>query len=164
MPGVLAEFGTVHLALLDAGEHAEVCLQEFELVLPHLAPQGVIIFDDAQEIPHSNHYSLPLPLGKLTLVLPMLIIQNYLGNRDAVRTSASDPADPATVPNSRFVNQLQTLDLQDNREAAFCVMGRWHKMLAYGPPAFIEKAAPLTDVGLLRQAAGKLAVRLGIET
>lgn len=161
LPKLLAEFGTVHVALLDGSEHPEVCLVEFEETLKHLASDGVILVDDAQPIPVSQEYPLPRPLGKLTLILPMLIVGNYLRNRGTVRASASDVGDPSTVPDAAFIKQLDGLPV-DAVGASFCVMGTWHRMLAYGNPRFVAMAEALTDVGLLRRTAGRLLSRLGL--
>jgi predicted O-methyltransferase YrrM len=152
LPQVLAELGTVHFALLDGGEHPEVCLAEFELVVKHLAPEGALLIDDAQPIPRKRDYALQRPLGKVNLILPMLLIEEYLRHRREVRAAGSDTGDSTTVPDAHFLSELKGLDLE-NRGAAFCVMGTWHRMLAYGSPKFVEGAAELTDVGLMRRTA-----------
>ncbi len=152
LPPVLAELGTVHFALLDGGEHPEVCLAEFELVTKHLAPEGALLIDDAQPIPRKQDYALQRPLGKVNLILPMLLIEEYLRHRGEIRAAGSDTNDSTTVPDAHFLSELKGLDL-NNRGAAFCVMGTWHRMLAYGSPKFVEGAAELTDVGLMRRAA-----------
>jgi predicted O-methyltransferase YrrM len=158
LPGILADLGTVHFALLDGGEHPEVCLAEFEQVVKHLAPDGALLVDDAQPIPLADDYPLTRPLGKVNLILPMLLIRDYLEHRDALRAAASDPNDPASVPDAQFVNELKGLRL--GQDAAFCVMGTWHRMLAYGSPRFVTKAGELSDVGLVRKAVRHLLNRL----
>jgi len=162
LPDVLADVGTVHLALLDGGEHPEVCLVEFEETLKHLARDGVVLVDDAQPIPSAVEYPLPRPLGKLTLILPKLILENYLGHRAEVHSNASDPDDPRTIPDAEFIRQLEGLRLGVADAPTFCVMGTWHRMLAYGNPAFVAKAEWLTGVGLMRRVAGRLLNRLGL--
>lgn len=163
LPELLTEFGTIHVALLDGGEHPEVCLVEFEETLKHLASDGVILVDDAQPIPVSKEYPLPRPLGKLTLILPMLIVRNYLRNRGGVRANASDVGDQSTVPDATFIKQLESLTIDGAAGASFCVMGTWHRMLAYGNPRFVAMAEALTDVGLVRRTAGRLLSRLGLD-
>ena len=152
LPQVLAELGVVHFALLDGGEHPEVCLAEFELVATHLAPEGALLIDDAQPIPCRQDYALQRPLGKVNLILPMLLIEEYLRHRGEIRAAGSDASDSTTVPDAHFLGELKGLDL-DNRGATFCVMGTWHRMLAYGSPKFVQSAAELTDVGLMRRTA-----------
>jgi predicted O-methyltransferase YrrM len=161
LPSVLKEIGTVQFALLDGGEHPEVCLAEFELVTKHLAPEGALLVDDAQPIPEKSDYKLQRPLGKVNLVLPMLLIDDYLQHRNGIRAAASDTKDPRTVPDARFINELQRLHAVDD-SASFCVIGTWHRMLAYGSPKFVEVVSHLSDVGLMRRAARGVLDKLGL--
>lgn len=154
LPEVLTDLDQVHFFYLDGGAHPEVCLAEFEKAMMHLAPEGVILVDDAQQIPPSKNYQLPRPLGKATLILPMLIVDNYLLNRETVSTANATPGNQRSIPQSRFVGQLENIDIPSLNAWNFEVIGSGHQMLAYGSPAFLAKARELSqaakpaDIGL----------------
>lgn len=145
LPEVLADLHQVHFVYLDGGAHPEVCLAEFEQAVMHLAPEGVILVDDAQQIAPSKNYRLPRPLGKATLILPMLIVANYLRNREKVRAANASPGDQRSIPQSHFVGQLENIDVPTVNAWSFEVIGSGHLMLAYGSPTFVAKARKLSE-------------------
>jgi hypothetical protein len=138
LPKVLNQLEVVHYFNLDGGAHPEVCINEFEMAKEFLAPEGIILLDDASFIPPSTSYYLPRPFGKTTLILPMLIIANYLQNREAFREANSVLDDPASIPNSKFINQLESLDLSWVGNNRFAIIGPHKQMLAYGSDAYIS--------------------------
>jgi hypothetical protein len=148
LPEISADLRTVHFFSLDGGAHPEVCLEEFEYALAHLAPDGVIMVDDAQQIPPSPAYGLPRPFGKATLILPMLILASNLQMRDKVSKANSVPGDPKSVPNSHFLNQLLEIDIPNVSFSNYAVIGGRHQILFYGNPTFIAQITTPTDPGL----------------
>jgi predicted O-methyltransferase YrrM len=46
LPGLLAQIGEVRAAFLDGAHQHDHAVAEFELILPNLAPGGIIIFDN----------------------------------------------------------------------------------------------------------------------
>ncbi len=46
LPGVLERLAPVDYALVDAEHTEEATIGYFEGIVPHMAPQGVIVFDD----------------------------------------------------------------------------------------------------------------------
>jgi len=132
LPEILADFNMFHFVFLDGGAHPEVCLSEFELSKAHLAPDGVILVDDVQQLVPSNNYGLPRPFGKATLILPMLILSNYLENRETVREANSIEDDKESIPNSYVINKLEQINFSIGNIARFKVIGMHHQMLLYG--------------------------------
>jgi predicted O-methyltransferase YrrM len=82
LPAVLENMGTVDFALLDGGAEPGYCLREFELVGRHLSDGGLVVVDDVQDMKPTGAYPFPRPFGKGTLILPCLIIAEYLRTRD----------------------------------------------------------------------------------
>ena len=154
LPEVLKDLDQVHFFYLDGGAHPEVCLSEFEHAMANLAPDGVILVDDAQRMCPTNAYGSPRPHGKATLILPMLILGNYLPRRQMARRANIRPRDETDVPGSYFVGQLENMYLPAIDAREFEVIGSGHQMLAYGSPSFIAKARTLSqavkpaDIGL----------------
>jgi predicted O-methyltransferase YrrM len=138
LPKVLAELGSVHLFSLDGGGHPEVCLGEFELALANLATDGIIIEDDVQPMAPTEHYKLPRTLGKATLILPMLILANYIENRGDKQHYSSVTGNPDSVSYSALIPQLTDIKFPANI-ANFLVLGISHRMLLYGSRDFISK-------------------------
>lgn len=142
---VLTDLNKVHFVYLDGGAHPEICLFEFEQAMIHLAPEGVVLVDDAQQIPPSEYYRLPRPFGKATLILPMLIIANYLPERRKVRATNEMTEDQKSIPQPHFIDQLRNIDVPTVGASNFNVIGSRHRMLAYGSPTFIVKTRQLTE-------------------
>lgn len=46
LPKVLAGIDEIRVAFLDGGHQHDLCVGEFELILPKLAPTGVVLFDN----------------------------------------------------------------------------------------------------------------------
>lgn len=145
LPEVLTDLNKVHFFYLDGGAHPEVCLVEFEQAMMHLAPEGVILVDDVQQIAPSKYWRLPRPLGKATLILPMLIIANYLPERGKMRATNAVPGDQKSIPRSHFIGQLKNIDVPAVNASNFNMIGSRHRMLAYGSPTFIVKTRQLTE-------------------
>jgi hypothetical protein len=145
LPEALAECHPVHLVYLDGGAHPEVCLVEFELAAKKLAPEGVILVDDAHRLAPNDIYQLPRPVAKATLILPMLILANYLENRDFVRTANSMPGDPRSIPDSDLVRQSQHFSFLGVKDFSFATLGRGHQMLVNGSHDVVSDVATVAN-------------------
>ena len=163
LPAALDELGSIDLASLDGGAHPEVCLQEFELVSTRLSSEGLILVDDLQELRPSAAYSLPRPLGKGTLILPMLLIKQYLDHRAEFTDANAAPDGPSTKPASRWLASLESSVTAWPSPAPFAVLGRQQKMLAYGAhdplQAVIQASNAYHQSSWLRRAADRLLLR-----
>lgn len=95
-----------HFFLIDGGAQPETCLFEFENAMNNLANNGLILIDDSWELPPSKLYWLPRPFGKATLILPMLIINNYMKNRKDVCENNQYLSSKESIPKSIFIEQL----------------------------------------------------------
>ncbi|MFC1714997.1 O-methyltransferase [Candidatus Poribacteria bacterium] len=146
LPKVVEDLSLIHFYYLDGGAHPEVCLAEFEIAMANLAPEGVILVDDAQEISPSENYGLPRPLGKITLILPLLILANYLENREMVRKANSLSDDPESIPDSWFIGQVKDIDLSTAQNSSFAVIGSRHQMLLYGSADFLSDVVRLSAI------------------
>lgn len=140
LPEVARAMAPIHFAFLDGGGHPEVCLQEFEVTAAHLAPDGVIVVDDAGEMEPTGNYRLPRPFGKATLILPALIIGEYLANRDAMRGANSLAGQGDSLPDARFLSGLAV----PFGVAAYAVLDQ--RMLVYG-----NRSVVATLCGAFRQ-------------
>lgn len=138
LPPALDELGALHFASLDGGAHPEVCLHEFELTLAALAPEGVILVDDAQHLAPTEAYALPRPYGKATLIWPMLLIAGYLQQRENVRGANARDYGSSGAPESPFLNALAGYDVSRLAYERFAVVGGSHRLLGYGPPAYVN--------------------------
>jgi hypothetical protein len=142
LPPALADLGHVHFASLDGGAHPEVCLVEFEQTMAHLAPLGTILVDDAQRMEPTVNYSFPRPLGKATLILPMLVARHYVQNRDQAWTIRSVASELDRAPGASFVHQLLDCDLPHPELRSFDIMhnpyGGRHLLLVYGELGFMQ--------------------------
>jgi len=153
----------VHFFCLDGGAHPEVCLAEFEHALAYLAPDGVIMVDDANQIPPLRAYRLPRPFGKATLILPMLLLASYLEIRHKVSKANSVAGDPRSIPDSHFLNQLERTDTPNVSFTNFAVAGSGHQILLYGSPAFIrENTAQTNSASVLASLDDRLLERSSI--
>ena len=104
LPMALERLGEVDFVFLDGGAHPEVCLRELELVLPRLSRRGLIVVDDLQEIAPSAAYPLPRPFGKGTLILPFLVIHEYLRSRELYQDRNDQFSEGrAGVPDSELI-------------------------------------------------------------
>lgn len=134
LPGAIADLGQVHFYSLDGGAHPEVCLEEFELSVNALVPDGIILVDDAQPMQPTEHYSLPRPYGKATFILPALLVCEYMGQRDDIRRARPN----ATRLNSAFIKSLEGFDYERFRKYGYIVIGKGHKLLAYGNNRYLQ--------------------------
>ncbi|HWO43091.1 MAG TPA: class I SAM-dependent methyltransferase [Candidatus Eisenbacteria bacterium] len=141
LPTILDDFKTVHFALIDGGALPEVCLEEFEQVVEYLAERGIVLVDDAHSLAPSSGYPLPRPFGKATLIMPMLILADYVRSRPEAEQYAISGDDKGKAPQSRFVQQLLNLEFRDRDSGLpFALIGGKHKMLACGNAEFIAEA------------------------
>jgi predicted O-methyltransferase YrrM len=75
---VLVKMGEVDFVVLDGGAEPGCCLGEFELAASRLADNGLVVVDDLQDMKPTPAYPFPRPFGKATLILPYLVIVEYL--------------------------------------------------------------------------------------
>lgn len=71
---------------LDGGANPEHNLDEFLVAHAHLREGGVILIDDAHSMAQTPAYPLPRPFGKATLILPYLIIGEYINSPRQILT------------------------------------------------------------------------------
>lgn len=126
LPEALEKVKPIDFALLDGGAHPEICLQEFELVTQNLSENGLIVVDDLQFIP-SKEFNLRF--GKGTLILPFLIINQYLEHHniypDEHYTGIEDE------PSSALIKEILSMASHPSlRELSFRVVSKGnHRML-----------------------------------
>lgn len=102
-----AEQPMVDFVFLDGGAHPEICLQEFEWALEHLAPRGLILIDDGHELAPTAFYPFSRAFGKQTLILPVLV----LGETLAARGKRALPEPMQALIGSRLLDGLRYGDL-----------------------------------------------------
>jgi len=139
LPPLLEDLKAIHLVIQDGGAHPEVCLQEFELLANSLAPEGLILVDDAQKLEFSEAYSLPRPLGKCTFILPYLLLANYKTYRKEYRNANATVDGPDSIPDSKFIRQIMNVELPKIEPRDFILLEARHKMLAYGNVSLLQE-------------------------
>jgi predicted O-methyltransferase YrrM len=146
LPAVLGNIPHVDFAFLDGGAHPEVCLQEFELVLSRLSPEGVVVVDDVQELGPSELYPVQRPFGKGTLILPYLVIAEYLAGREQYRdrNNQFSSADEG-VPDA------ETLSLTDVRGMLQLLGSRGYRIVSRGQHKMLIIGKPDLLTGLLKR-------------
>jgi len=82
LPRMIGRLTPLNFAFIDAGAQPEICLKEFEIISTNLAEDGIIVMDDFQRIGPAPGYGSRRLFGKGTLILPLLVIQEYLRDRD----------------------------------------------------------------------------------
>jgi len=129
---------------LDGGAHPEICLKEFEIVIGNLSKNGLVIMDDLQQISPVEAYNAMRYFGKGTLVLPLLVINEYLQHRDKfLYTYGSNILEQQakTIPNSNglretdFIEKCISSELTDaiSADCGFTIVNEGpHEMLVYG--------------------------------
>jgi SAM-dependent methyltransferase len=138
LPPVLEEMGEVHFAFLDGGAHPEICLREFELVARALPVGCACLVDDLQEIITKTKGPCELPLGKGTLIYPLLLIAKYL----KARTSNSHllwgfkPGHESDIINSLDIKAFK--NFLGEKDFKFLGKTILHKMLLFGDRNIIE--------------------------
>ena len=155
LPEVLADFNVVHFVFQDGGAHPEVCLVEFELSKAHLIPDGVILVDDVHQLQPTNNYELSRPFGKATLIYPMLILSNYLKNRETIREANSVGFEGA-IPSSQFINNLEISDDSILNFSTFKLIGIHHRMLLYGNSIEAINLSKLDKISFMRYIINKI--------
>lgn len=140
LPPILEDLETVNFVSQDGGAHPEVCLQEFEMLASALAPGGLILVDDAQQIEFSEVYPLPRSMGKCSLILPYLLLANYKKYREEYRDANATIDGPNSMPDSKFINQIMNLELPEIEPRDFLLLEAEHKMLAYGNALFSDQS------------------------
>jgi predicted O-methyltransferase YrrM len=78
LPDVLERIAPVDYAFLDADHTEEATLQHFELIVPHLSPEGIVVLDDIsfsremwrawKAIARGDRISIGLSLGRMGVV------------------------------------------------------------------------------------------------
>lgn len=139
LPEVVKELAPVHLFFLDGGAQPEVCLAEFEVAAANLALGGMVLVDDAQSILPSERYPWPRPFGKATLILPMLILGDYLGNRVEILGGKASLGNSMTIRESRLIKGLKDTSILHEPERDFAVYGSSHRMLVYGKSSTVAR-------------------------
>jgi predicted O-methyltransferase YrrM len=139
LPAVLENMGTVDFALLDGGAEPGCCLREFELVGQHLSDGGLVVVDDLQDMKPTGAYPFPRPFGKGTLILPYLIIAEYLKTRDlGIRKHEKSGATCKDL-GSEFISHLSSYEMFHSL-GQFQYKIIWkgnHKMLVVGRAAIL---------------------------
>lgn len=82
LPRVMGNLTPLNFAFIDGGAQPEICLKEFEILSANLAENGLIVMDDFQAIKPAPGFESRRLFGKGTLILPLLVIQGYLRDRD----------------------------------------------------------------------------------
>ena len=121
-----------HFFLIDGGAQPETCLVEFECAMDNLADDGLILIDDSRELPPSKLYWLPRPFGKATLILPMLIINNYMKNREDVCENNQYLGKDERLPKAYFIEQMNQVDYSIFEDIPFKLLGNCGQMLLVG--------------------------------
>jgi len=84
VPQTLAQLDEVNLAFIDGGGHPLYNLFEFQVLWEKLSPGGLILVDDCNYLPPSPAYQGRRDYGKAQLILPFLMLQEYLGFQTGV--------------------------------------------------------------------------------
>jgi hypothetical protein len=97
--------------------------------------------DDLQEIAPSAAYPLPRPFGKGTLILPFLVINEYLRQREVYRDRNNQFTEGREgVPDSELIREAVSLGMHQ-RFGSFgyrLVINGSHKMLLVGSPELLD--------------------------
>jgi len=103
-----------------------------------LTTEGVILVDDLQSLEPTESYSLPSPLGKGTLILPFLLLNNYHRNRNKYLSANSDKTGRTVKPSSELIKSslMGSIVFDDNFD--FIVKGYEHKILIYANKDYIR--------------------------
>jgi len=141
LPKALNEMQSVDFALLDGGAGPECCLREFELVAQSLSENGLVIIDDLQDMEPTEAYPFPRLFGKGTLILPYMVIAEYMKVRDISRSKKGNfSADPTKASSSYLIAQTpssELLKLLGNLRYLIIAKGS-HKMMVVGKHSILE--------------------------
>jgi hypothetical protein len=139
LPDECARMRVVDFALIDGGAHPEVCLAEFEAILPVLSSGGIILVDDLQSIPPSEAYAGRRVFGKATLILPYLVIAEYLAAREQYLTANCEYCDEVEgTPHSHLV--AATKSISEIGSWDYRVISHFkHKMMVVGRSETVKK-------------------------
>ncbi|TDJ01405.1 MAG: glycosyltransferase [Deltaproteobacteria bacterium] len=153
LPIALERLAEVDFVFLDGGAHPEVCLRELELVLPRLSRRGLIVVDDLQEIAPSAAYPLPRPFGKGTLILPFLVIHEYLRSRELYQDRNNQFSEGReSVPDSELIGAFGNgMDRLLGSLAYRLVTCGGHRMLLIGREELLDTALLTPEVGSARE-------------
>jgi hypothetical protein len=132
--------------LIDGGAIPEVNLQEFAMLIPHLADDGILLVDDLQEIPPLPRYPAPRPFGKATLILPALILAEHCRvpkpdqNRPETWTNRFVPDPFISVQHPTFIqNACGDPLIKSLLPFDYTVIGQSHRMLVVARRPTLER-------------------------
>jgi predicted O-methyltransferase YrrM len=139
LPAVLEDMGTVDFALLDGGAEPGCCLREFQLIVRHLSDGGLVVVDDVQDMKPTAAYPLPRPFGKGTLILPCLIIAEYLSTRDLGTGKHESGGMRCKDLGSGFISHSSSCELFSSLgQLRYMVVSEGnHKVLVVGSPGIL---------------------------
>lgn len=143
IPATLAKMSTVDLAFVDGGGHPLFNLFEFQLLWDKLSENGLILIDDCNYLPPSPAYEGRRDYGKAQLILPFLMLMEYINFQPAA--IGKDIGKPADAP--------ETLD----RLLAAAPMTDFSKVI-FAHTEFREIAAAFQDMDFSFLTGNQLAV------
>lgn len=142
LPNAIHQMGSVDLILLDGGGSPECCLRELEMVIPHLSENGMVIIDDLHDMAPTEAYPYPRLFGKGTLILPYMIIAEYLKVRNISHPQKNGiPAIPTKTLNTTPIAQTSPDELLELLgDFGYLVISKdYHKMLLIGKRRILER-------------------------
>ncbi|MEO1659101.1 MAG: class I SAM-dependent methyltransferase [Pseudomonadota bacterium] len=96
VPETLSQIESVDVAFVDGGGHPLFNLFEFQLLWDKLSPDGLILIDDCVYLPPSPGYMGRRDYGKAQLILPFLMLAEYINFQPAA--IGADIGQPANSP------------------------------------------------------------------
>jgi glycosyltransferase involved in cell wall biosynthesis len=141
LPVAFNEMQSVDLVLLDGGAGPECCLREFELAIQSLSENGLVVIDDLQDMAPTEAYPFPRLFGKGTLILPYMVIAEYMKVRD-ISCSKKDniTTDPKNASKSGLIAQTPSSELMRLLgNLGYLVISKGsHKMMVVGKTSILE--------------------------
>jgi len=93
--------------------------------------------DDIQELPPSNKYPFSRPMGKGTFILPFLLLNEYFRNKnEIINLNVNNNNTP--YPNSDILKKISKLNIFDDKNLFYKVIGNNHKILIIGDKLAIQ--------------------------
>jgi len=128
LPAVLADMAPIDFVLIDGVAEPEPNFGEFQLVLPSLADHGLLLIDDAQDVPPDPRYGGPRPYGKASLIFPFLVLAEHWRYRRAYLPDHEPPQMLTQVASLSLIRTLAQYDWH-------LISERHHRMLVLAQPA-----------------------------
>ena len=145
LPKVLEDIDSVDFALIDGGGHPEVNLEEYEIILQKMSDIGILVVDDAHEFDFTKAYPHTRAFGKASLILPLLMLEDYLGHRVSEGTGY--------VPRSELICSVKNaLKLDLLRGRTYCVFSQSHASLVVATKEQLESINDALQSGAAREA------------